>query len=420
MKVREAFELTLALSRRDTGAVDPALTRPLARAADRGAFHAYAMRQGVLGLALNAFRARAAAAFDPTTAQAITAPLRTLSQQARLWDMERDRVLALLARDGLAPILLKGAALRLTTYRNAVERPVGDLDLLVPGDEMDPVVDRLVAAGYRMPESQAVIEGFREHHFHLPMHHPNGFEAELHWALTPEVGPHHLDERQFIARAVTVESGGIAARVPCVEHMILHLSSQNTEDHFSKLRRLVDLDRLVAAHAVDWETVVNEAVEGGLAAPVALSLQLAHHLLGTPIPADLTQRLGVGRAARASLALLEPVSGIAQGNGPRRGVGKFLQEVWLASGAARTQHLRRLMAGEGEPLEWLWQGGHEPGSAPSRRRSPLGLALSLALYQCWIAVCTPFSLGTEAGRRDLGIWRPAAKARFLLSPQGQP
>lgn len=419
MKVREAFELTLALSRRDAGAVDPALTRPLARSADRGAFHAYAMRQGVLGLVLNAFRSRAAGAFDPTIAQAVTAPLRTLAQQARLWDMERDRVLALLAREGLSPVVLKGAALRLTTYRDAVERPVGDLDLLVPADQMERVVDRLVAAGYRMPEP-AVIEGFREHHFHLPLRHPNGFEAELHWALTPAVSTHHLDEREFIARAVTVEAGGIVARVPCAEHMILHLSSQNTEDHFSKLRRLVDLDRLIAAHDVAWDTVVREAVQGGLAAPVALSLQLAHHLLATPIPADLMQRLGVGRAARASLALLEPVSGIAQGSGPRRGVGKFLQEVWLAAGAARTQHLRRLLAGEHEPLEWLWQGGVEPGSAPTRRQSALGLALSLALYQCWIAVCAPVALGTEAGRRDLGVWRRAAGARFLLSPQGQP
>ncbi|MGE5927020.1 MAG: nucleotidyltransferase family protein [Gemmatimonadota bacterium] len=420
MKLREAFELTLALCRRDAGAPDPALTRPLARAADRGAFHAYAMRQGVLGLVLSAFRARAADAFEPPVAQAILAPLRTLAQQARLWDMERDRVLALLAREGLAPVLLKGAALRLTTYRHAVERPVGDLDLLVPADDMEAVVDRLVGAGYRMPDSQAVIDGFREHHFHLPMHHPNGFEAELHWALTPEVSTHRLDERAFIARAVTVESGGIAARVPCVEHMILHLSSQNTEDHFSKLRRMVDLDRLVAAHAVDWDSVVRDAAHGGLAAPVALSLQLAHHLLGTPLPEDLTQRLGVGRAARVSLALLEPVSGIAHGRGPRRGVGKFLQEVWLATGAARTQHLRRLMAGQEEPLEWLWQGGEAPEGTPRRRTSRTGLALSLALYQCWIAACAPLTLGTAAGRRDLGVWRPPAKARFLLSPQAQP
>ena len=408
MKVREAFELTLALCRRDADALDPDLLRPLRRAADRGAFHAYAMRQGVLGLALSTFRSRAAGGFDATTAQAITAPLRTLAQQARLWDMERDRVLSLLAREGLAPILLKGAALRLNTYRNPVERPVGDLDLLVPDTEMDRVVERLVGAGYRMPESQAVIDGFREHHFHLPMRHPNGFEAELHWALTPAVSTHRLDEREFIARAVTVAANGVTARVPCAEHMVLHLSSQNTEDHFSRLRRLVDLDRLVAAHPVNWDSVVSEARRGGLEAPVALSLQLAHHLLGTPVPSGLADRLGIGRAARVSLALLEPVSGIAHGSGPRRGVGKLLQEVWLASGAARTQHLRRLLAGEGEPLDWLWQGGAEPDGAPGRRRSRIGVALSLALYQCWIAACAPFALGTGSGRRNLGVWRASA------------
>lgn len=406
MKIREAFELTVALSRRDAGErLDAARLAPLARAADRGAFHAYAMRQGVLGLVLSAYRTHAAGRFDATTSSAIMAPLRTLAQQARLWDMERDRVLTLLARDGLAPILLKGAALRLTTYHDPVERPVGDLDLLVPDTEMDRVVERLVAAGYRMPESQAVIDGFRDHHFHLPMHHRNGFEAELHWALTPDVGTHRLDHRAFIERAESVGAGSVTARVPCREHMVLHLSSQNTEDHFSKLRRLVDIDRVVSGHHLDWDLVIAEARRGGLAAPVALSLQLSHHLLGTPLPRDLTRRLGVGRVAQAALALLEPVSGIAQGRGPRRVHGAFLQEVWLAAGAARTQHLRRLMAGEEEPLDWVWQGADAPDAGPSRRKTGVRLALSLALYQCWVAFCAPVALGTEAGRRDLGIWR---------------
>lgn len=406
MKIGEAFELTLALSRRDASErLDPDQLRPLGRAADRGAFHAYAMRQGVLGLVLSAFRSRAPHGFDAATSSAITAPLRTLAQQARLWDMERDRVLALLAREGLSPVLLKGAALRLTTYRNPVERPVGDLDLLVPDAEMDRVVERLVAAGYRMPDSQAVIDGFRDHHFHLPLHHPNGFEAELHWALTPDVSTHRLDAREFIARAERVEFGGGVARVPCAEHMVLHLSSQNTEDHFSKLRRLVDLDRVITAHPIDWDAVVAEARRGGLGAPVALSLQLSHRLLGTAVPSDLVRRLGVGRAAQAALALLTPVSGIARGTGPERGLGAFLQEIWLAAGAARTQHLRRLMAGEEEPLEWVWQGADDPDGARRRGGTGARLALSLALYQCWIALCAPLGLATDTGRRDLGVWR---------------
>lgn len=406
MKIGEAFELTLALSRRDASEqLDSDQLRPLGRAADRGAFHAYAMRQGVLGLVLSAFRSRAPHGFDAATSSAITAPLRTLAQQARLWDMERDRVLALLAREGLSPVLLKGAALRLTTYRNPVERPVGDLDLLVPDAEMDRVVERLVAAGYRMPDSQAVIDGFRDHHFHLPLHHPNGFEAELHWALTPDVSTHRLDAREFIARAERVEFGGGVARVPCAEHMVLHLSSQNTEDHFSKLRRLVDLDRVITAHPIDWDAVVAEARRGGLGAPVALSLQLSHRLLGTAVPSDLVRRLGVGRAAQAALALLTPVSGIARGTGPERGLGAFLQEIWLAAGAARTQHLRRLMAGEEEPLEWVWQGADDPDGARRRGGTGARLALSLALYQCWIALCAPLGLATDTGRRDLGVWR---------------
>ncbi|HEX6644672.1 MAG TPA: nucleotidyltransferase family protein [Gemmatimonadales bacterium] len=408
MKTRDAFELTIALCRRE-GAAGSGDGRVglLGRAADRTAFHAYAMRQGVLGLALSTLR-RQAHPFDGATINAILAPLRTLSQQARLWDMERNRVLALLAREGLSPVLLKGAALRVTTYRAAVERPVGDLDLLVPAEEMDRTVERLLAAGYRMPESAAAIEGFREHHFHLPMHHPNGFEAELHWALTPRATTHRLDHDDFIARARTAEVDGLAVRLPIPEHMLLHLSSQNTEDHFSKLRRIVDIDRVIASGEPDWEFVIAEARRGGLEAPTALSLQLAHHLFGTSIPAALPARLGVGRTTRAALALLEPVSTLATGRGPTRAVARFLQEVWLAPAAARAQHLKRVVAGEDDPLEWLWRGEEEAQSPPAERRRGVRLAAALALYQCWIVLCAPASAATADGRRDLRIWDRAA------------
>lgn len=405
MKIREAFELTLALCRRTAGAtMTSAQLAPLTHAGERTAFHGYAMRHGVLGLVLTALRARAGQSVDAATLAAILSPLRTLSQQARLWDMERDRVLTLLHRDGLEPLLLKGGALRLTTYADSVERPVGDLDLLAPGADMEQVVTRLQAAGYRMPESPDVVEGFRQHHFHLPMNHPNGFEVELHWALTPAVGPWRLDHGDFIARAVTITHGGGSARVPAPEQMVLHLSAQNTEDHFSRLRRFVDLDRLIARHEIDWDLVVSEARRGGLEAPVALSLQLARGLLGTPLPPNLTRRLGVGRATRSGLALLTPISGIARLQGPRRALGASLQEVWLASGASRMQHLKRLLAGAEDPLAWVWRGDTHPRAAAPARAGGLQLAASLALYQCGLALSAPLTMGTAAGRRDLGVW----------------
>src|SRR5262249_33535971 len=104
---------------------------------------------GVEGLAISALNKTNLINDLPTdTAKQLNARLEQLRREAMLWDIERDRIAHTLARHGVTPVLLKGSALRESVYRDATERSMGDVDLLVAPDELDRSIAALRAAGY--------------------------------------------------------------------------------------------------------------------------------------------------------------------------------------------------------------------------------------------------------------------------------
>src|SRR5213593_2724654 len=82
-----------------------------------------AKQQGVHGLAVSALvGSPLMAALSADVAREIMAAWSHLRRQAAVWDMERDRLLSRLDTAGLTPLILKGAALRETVYREPAER----------------------------------------------------------------------------------------------------------------------------------------------------------------------------------------------------------------------------------------------------------------------------------------------------------
>ena len=210
---------------------------------------------GVEGLVLSTLRKTKLADSLPTeTVKELGARLEQLRREAMLWDLERDRVIHLLARRGVTPVLLKGSALRESVYGDPTERSMGDLDLLVTPDELDRSVAALREAGY-VPDREEWIEKYRQHHFHQVMNHPRGFIVELHWALTDPDSRVPLDEKEFTARASISDRGrNVPVRVPSREDLLVHTVSQNEDDAFGLLRRIVDIDRIVASSPnVYWD-----------------------------------------------------------------------------------------------------------------------------------------------------------------------
>lgn len=404
--VSDAFDLITTLCRRPVAAQPSAV--PIARLADQDflvAFHVLATKHGVLGLALTTLEAHPQSrSMGEAQLRKALAPLRVLRRQALLWDIERDRVLGVLALHDLPVVVLKGGALREYAFANSVDRQLGDLDLLLDQTLVDRAAAVLADSGYRLPSSDAVIQGFSEHHFHLPLSHPGGFEVELHWALNSPHESFTLDSAGFMARAVTMARPQGKLVMPSPEDMLLHLASQNTEDGFSRLRRMVDVDRIVARGEIDWDLLQQGARKSGLEVVLGLTLRLGQLLLGTGVPDGLIDSLGISKIARLHLALLSPTSWLPAATGPRHHLGGLAMTVWSTTPNRQAGRWRLLWAGEAEPLAWLWKGKEQPEAPQSGLLAGPVLVVRLVVYHVWIWVWGTTRLATPAGRRQLSFW----------------
>ena len=345
---------------------------------------ALAQRHGLFGLMLHTLDRNGVFAELPASVTAdYRSSLRLLRRQAALWDLERDFVLNLLAERGIPTVLLKGAALRLLAYADPVQRSFGDVDILVPESATDTAVAALVQAGYHgHPEHLARL--YREHHHHLILRKELGFIVEVHWALEPVRSPFRLDPEAFRRSARRVETPGkVPASIPSPEHCVLHLSTQSLEDGFSRLGRLVDIDRIIAASgtALDWNRLAADAVAMRVNTVVGLSLRLAELLFGTPVPATLLDELGLGGVVRANLALLDPIGLVLEQRSHRRASLHQLLVLWsVADRPTRVAVLRAMRAGKQDWFAHLMP--VEAGG--SKRRSPIVATLKLGLYQLWV------------------------------------
>ncbi len=393
MDLPDVTAVVLACSRRDGAAALPQDVFLRFGSPDyQQAFLAFARGHQLLGLVLVELARSAVGRLPPGIAEEHQKQLKQLRRQAALWDFERDQVVSLLHDREIPVVVLKGAALRLTAYRDPAERPFGDIDILVPKESLPDAVALLESQGYaRHSEHRDRI--YHEHFHHLVLSRAPGFKVEVHWALAPGHSTIRLDPEGFRRDAVPARTvSGSAFRVPGPEHMVIHLSAQNVEDGLA-LRRLVDVDRIIAAvgSGFDWSRLSSEARRMAAEGVVALSLRLAELLLGTAIPRGFLGGLGLSRTVRTHLAMLDPV-GVALGQRAGRRAVRDLLALWCTVGTtARWGMLRDMVTGR---RERAWR------DLLNLPRGPLRRLMSVALLGGAQLACYPAALIGRIRARD--------------------
>jgi hypothetical protein len=180
--------------------------------------------------------------------------------------------------------------------------------------------------------------------------------------------------------------------------MLLHVAVQNVEDSFAKLRRLVDIDRIIATSpGFDWDWLAREVRRLRLESVTALSLRLAELLLCTPLPPGYVAALGAPLLSRIHLPLLDPLGQLLNGAEAPRAAVERLFLVWsIASGRDRMRFLRELLTGD---ADWFWRAVEE-GSNVRRERVHDAVAFAkLGLFQL---ARYPAALGRRRPRRFWG------------------
>lgn len=209
------------------------------------------------------------------------------------------RLTAALGELGIAVAPLKGAALADTVYGDIGARRSSDIDLLVPGDELDRAVEVAGRQGWREPE---LLRAAGMPRLHRELFHETLPPLELHWRV-------HWYEEKFagaaLARAEPTQEGWLRLR-PADELACLLLFL--ARDGFAGLRQTVDVAAwwaaLGATGAADGVRAVADA-HPGLAPALAAAGHHVENLAGLP-RGSLTGRQTVSRRERAAVRLANP------------------------------------------------------------------------------------------------------------------
>ncbi|HEX8692559.1 MAG TPA: nucleotidyltransferase family protein [Longimicrobium sp.] len=275
-------------------------------------------------------------------------------RQARL-EERLGQALGVLEGAGVEVLLLKGAALAVSVYGSFAERPMADLDLLVPADQAEEAQRLLLEAGWvrAAPVPAERLDALYAGHHHLaPLADAGGTGVvlELHTAPLPPGHPFRLDAADLWRESLPVRVGARAARVPDLHHQVLHLCLHFAWAHAMESgawRTLRDLRALSAREGLDWGRVAALARDARGASCAYWALRLARGLVGARVPDGVLEALAP-RGSRWRLDLLErhfvaTLFGGARCPSPR--VTRALWEAAVAPGRS----------GHGAARPWLRQ-----------------------------------------------------------------
>lgn len=259
---------------------------------------------------------------------------------------ELRRALAALDEAGIPVVLLKGAALVEAVYAHQGLRPMADLDLLVPPDDVRRAFDVVQGLGYevRGPKVRARDDDawLASLHHHLPLVTPSGSVlVELHHRLVVDRPDYDVDG--VWARAIPSEAPP-PHLLPAPEDLFLHVAAHFALDRINRERsglgQLADLVRISRRWDLDWAAIADRARGSGVADRLFLALSSAQLLFGdlapppvltTLTPASYSRRRGElfvrHRVLRMGEALpLEQLAG-----GRSRLFGAHTLEVYVRS-----------------------------------------------------------------------------------------
>lgn len=238
------------------------------------------------------------------------------------------RVLALLNREGVPVVLLKGIALAEKLYDDAVLRRTGDIDLWVQPNDLQRAAGSLEDAGWALrrradeAETWTLAASARldddwqmgEWVFHNQREPPYHVSLDLHIHLVPYVWyrvPYAIPEREIWDAARPLDLFPERAFELSDAHNLIYLCVHLAQHGMASLTWLLDVDQYVRRLAADpdwtWDPFLDCCRRWRVRSAVFHAFVFCRWLYGTPLPAGVVAALDPGPLARARVAwLLKP------------------------------------------------------------------------------------------------------------------
>lgn len=208
----------------------------------------------------------------------------------------RETVAAFAAR-GVPVTLLKGAALGAIADATFRLRPMTDLDLLVSVADVPRAREAIIAAGWSETQDPALHALLGEGHHHLPPFldaRLPGMRLELHTALFPDDHSFAFDEAALGREAVAAPAPFAGARVPSLEHLLLHAAIHFAWQHtmrFGAWRTFRLVGMVVAQPGFSWDRFLAVARAARALTAAYWTLRLARQMCGLAIPPGVLDAL---------------------------------------------------------------------------------------------------------------------------------
>lgn len=199
-----------------------------------------------------------------------------------------DQTVHLLHAGGFDPLVLKGGSLAWHVYPEPAQRPLRDIDLLLPETQFLAAWDYLCAAGYaRASEPELPLaELVKVDKSPPPLRSPRGNYIELHlhaWFPEGRLEYHSPppDDAGLFSRARRDDTGMLhPAPDDMLAHLVIHALYSHRLDCGPLL--LSDIDFLLRKERVDWAAFWQRATSDGWASGARLVLDLVRRYRGPP------------------------------------------------------------------------------------------------------------------------------------------
>ncbi len=174
-------------------------------------------------------------------------------------------------------LLLKGAALNLSTYDRPELRPMTDIDILVRPADVSEADQLLMSAGCRAGRPQVRRDFFPRYYYEREYQVPGPPRCRL------EVHAHLFRPLRYMQTVpadgmwddpIRAKLAGVDVQLPSNENMVIHLAAHSTIHGNTRLLWLYDIFRFVRTHAdrIDWRSVQEKATAWSLSLAVYRAL----------------------------------------------------------------------------------------------------------------------------------------------------
>lgn len=211
-------------------------------------------------------------------------------------------VLELFDKNNVQSIVFKGLALAADIYGQIGMRTFGDLDMLVPRQDLRKAILLLQREGFKT-DIDLNLEQYKKlvaksHHAVLVK---DRAIIELHWELSGRYISQGIQFKDVAGRGIDIDIEGRDVRSLGPEDLLVYLCLHGCRSYWLQLDMACGVNELIRKKKnLDWEQVFHIAREQGAEKMVVHGLQLVEHFWSVGLPAPVAKKtkkeMGVQKA----------------------------------------------------------------------------------------------------------------------------